>query len=198
MALTLNALSDNILVDVLQQGGVGVLPTDTLYGLVCRASDRQAVKRIYELKLRDKKPGTVIASSISQLQEVGLKMRYLKAIEQYWPNPISIIIPCDSELDYLDQGLRTLAVRVTDNTAINSLLDKVGPLLTSSANLPGKIPAGNITAAKKYFGDVVDFYVDGGDLSANKPSTIIRVVDDAIEVLREGAVKINEETGRIL
>ncbi len=198
MSVTLNSLDESALEPILKKGGVGVLPTDTVYGLVCLANDELAVKRLYQLKSRENKPGTVIASSISQLIDLGLKPRYLKAVQQYWPNPISIIIPCSSELDYLDQGMRTMAVRISNNPALNGLLDKVGPLLTSSANLPGKTPASNITSAKQYFGDKLDFYVDGGDLSGREPSTLIRIIDDAVEVFREGAVKVDEETGRIL
>ena len=190
MPITLNSLGESALESILKKSGVGVLPTDTVYGLVCMANDQHAVKRLYQLKSRENKPGTVIASSISQLSGIGLKLRYLKAVQQYWPNPISIIIPCSSELDYLDQGLKTIAVRVSNNSALNGLLDKVGPLLTSSANLPGKPPAGNITSAKKYFGDKIDFYVDGGDLSGQEPSTLIRIIDDAVEVLRQGATEI--------
>lgn len=74
---------------------------------------------------------------------------------------------------------------------------KTGPLLTNSANSPGKTPATTIAEAKNYFGDEVSFYVDGDTLSTT-PSTLIRVVDDAVEVLREGSVKIDEETGKIL
>jgi len=59
--------------------------------------------------------------------------------------------------------------------------------------MPGESPANIVAEAQAYFGDAVDFYVDGGDLSGAAPSTIIRIVDDAVEVLREGAVKINDK-----
>lgn len=190
MAVTLNSLSDSTLVSLLLSGAIGVLPTDTVYGLVCRAGDKIAVSKLYKQKSREKKPGTVIASSVEQLAELGIKDRYLKAVERFWPNPISVVIPCSSELDYLDQGLRTLAVRVSNNTALNKLIEKVGPLLTSSANLPGETTAGNVKSAKKYFGDKIDFYVDSGDLSGQKSSTLIRIVGDTVEVLRQGAVEI--------
>lgn len=198
MAVTLSVLSNSVLAEIIFKNGVGVLPTDTVYGLVCLANSEQAVKRLYKLKSRENKPGTVIASNVSQLVELGLKKRYLSAVEQFWPGPISIIIPCGPELDYLDQGARTLAVRVSNSTALNKLLEQTGPLLTSSANLPGEKPADTIAQAQKYFGDSVDFYVDSGDLSGREPSTLIRIVDDAVEVLREGAAIINEETGRLL
>ena len=76
------------------------------------------------------------------------------------------------------------------------LLEKTGPLVTSSCNPPGEIPAIDIGEAVKYFGGDVDAYVDGGDLSDRKPSTLIRIIDDAIEIIREGSVKI-DESGRM-
>lgn len=176
-----------------QPGTVGVIPTDTVYGIVARAADKVAVDRLYKLKNRDKKPGTIIASSIEQVVELGLKRRYLTAVEQFWPGPISIIIPCaDPELSYLHQGVMSLAVRIPSDTVLRELLKKTGPLLTSSANQPGEPTATTIKQARATFGTAVDYYINGGDLSGNKASTIIRVVDDAIEVIRDGAVKIDE------
>ncbi len=174
-------------------GTIGVIPTDTVYGVVARAADQEAVARLYALKHREGKPGTLIAASIEQLEELGLKHRYLKAVEQFWPGAVSVIIPCaDPALAYLYQGKMSLAVRIPDVSQLNELLLKTGPLLTSSANHPSEKPATNIEEAKQYFGDEVQLYIDGGDLSDHKPSTIIRIIDDAIEVIREGAVTIKE------
>lgn len=175
-------------------GSVGVIPTDTVYGLAARASDRLAVGRIYDLKDRDSKPGTIIASDIEQLVDLGLKRRYLKAVSDYWPAPLSVIIPCGEDLSYLHLGKSGLAVRLPDDKYLIELLTAVGPLLTSSANLAGAEPAATLDQAKKYFGDKVDFYIDGGDLSSRQPSTIVRVVDDAIEVIRPGAFKIEDQS----
>jgi L-threonylcarbamoyladenylate synthase len=182
---------------LLRAGAVGVIPTDTVYGLVARAADPSAVDRLYKLKSRERKPGTLIAASIEQLEELGLKHRYLKAVEQYWPGPLSVIIPCsEPSLAYLHQGVMSLAVRIPAQPELVELLQKTGPLITSSANHPGEPTANTAEAVRAYFGDAVDFYVDGGDLSDREPSTIIRIVDDAIEVIRNGAVKI-DENGRI-
>lgn len=186
----------NIAEQLLDTGVIGVIPTDTVYGVVARAADRVAVARLYKLKHREHKPGTVIASTFNQLVELGLKRRYLSAVEQWWPAPLSVVIPCGDELAYLHDGQRSLAVRIPDDEPLRHLLAQTGPLLTSSANQPGQPPATTIAEAQAYFGDAVDFYEDGGDLSGNLPSTVVRVVDDAIEVLRPGAVNINEN-GRI-
>ncbi|MEX2014626.1 MAG: L-threonylcarbamoyladenylate synthase [Candidatus Saccharimonadales bacterium] len=187
-------ISDTELVQIINAGGVVVIPTDTVYGVCVAANDQKAVERLYKLKRRESKPGTVIASSIDKLVELGIKRRYLKAVEQYWPGPISIEIP--HGVDYLSQSTGRQAFRIVADRGLIKLLDKTGALLTSSANQPGEKPAVNIDEAVEYFGKDVDAYVDGGDLSGRKSSTLIRVVDDAVEVIREGSVKI-EENGRI-
>jgi L-threonylcarbamoyladenylate synthase len=181
---------------ILLKGGVGVMPTDTVYGLVARAADPQAVARLYALKNREHKPGTIIAASVEQLVELGVKKRYLSAVEQWWPNPLSVETPMGPELDYLHQGTGRQGLRVVADANIRKILEQTGPLITSSANKPGEPGSVEVQQAIDYFDDTVDFYVDGGDLSGRAPSTIIRIIDDAIEVIREGAVRI-DENGRI-
>lgn len=183
---------------LLKAGKVGVLPTDTVYGLVALAQDSAAVHRLYKLKHREHKPGTLIASSIDQLTTLGIPRRYIKPVEHYWPGSISIVIPAPLELRYLHQGKGSLAVRIPGNKAIRELLESTGPLLTTSANLPSEPTAQTITAAQHYFRDSVDFYVDGGEVTQSVPSTIIRIVDDAVEILRQGAVEINEQGEKVL
>lgn len=176
-----------------QPGAVGVIPTDTVYGVVARAADESAVARLYELKKRENKPGTLVAANLKQLEELGLKHRYLKAVEGYWPGAVSVVIPAaDPKLKYLHQGKMSLAVRVPADKDLQELLGRTGPLLTSSANAPDEPTATSVDQAKAYFGDRVDFYVDGGNLGDRQPSTLIRIIDDAVEVLREGAVKITD------
>lgn len=184
---------DDVAKILLQPSAVAVIPTDTVYGLVARAADEAAVNHMFEIKKRDAKPGTLIAASIEQVEALGIKRRYLKAVEQYWPGAVSVVIPAaDPSLKYLHRGKMSIAVRLPKDAELEKLLQQTGPLMTSSANDPGEPTATNIQMAKDYFGDKADAYVDGGDLSDRQPSTVIRIVDDAIEVLREGAVKISE------
>lgn len=190
------SLTDPKLVALLKNGAVGVLSTDTVYGLVCCAGNEAAVRRLYMLKHRENKPGTIIAGKIQQLIDLGIRARYLKAVEAYWPNPLSVVVPCGSNLAYLHQDKHSLAVRIPAVVKVRDLAMHTGPLLTSSANDPGQPTATTIQEAQAYFGDMVDFYVDGGAITDHQPSTVIRIVDDAIEILREGAVAI-DESGRI-
>lgn len=196
MSKIFKTLNDPEVSQLLQNGAVGVLPSDTQYGLMTLATNEESIKRLYAYKKRENKPGTLVAANLQQLVDLGLKARYLKAVEQYWPNPLSIVIPCGPELAYLHRGLHSLAVRIPVDKPLRKLLEKTGVLQTTSANPVGSPVAGTIQQARGYFGDDVDFYVDGGDLSGREPSTVIRVVDDAIEILRPGALVI-DESGRI-
>jgi tRNA threonylcarbamoyl adenosine modification protein (Sua5/YciO/YrdC/YwlC family) len=183
-------ITDEIVAKTIADGGVIVLPCDTIYGVVCSATNREAVDRLYALKHREHKPGTIIAADIDQLIGLGLKRRYIMPLADYWPGAVSVIIPCGEELEYLHQGVGSLAVRVPAGDELQKLLKQTGPLLTSSANHPGEPPANNIEDARQYFATMVDLYVDGGDYSGHQPSTIVRVVDDELEVVRQGAVQI--------
>lgn len=191
MAAIFTALADARLIKLINEGAIGLIPTDTVYGLVCKAGNKEAVKKLYGLKNRRDKPGTIIAANIEQLVKLGIKRPYVKAVEHFWPNALSIIVPSTSPATaYLRQKESSLAARIPKGKELQQLLAKTGPLLTTSANPSGEQPASTMEQAAVYFGADLDFYVNGGDLSKHEPSTIIRVIDDAIEVVREGAVKI--------
>ena len=169
-----------------------MIPSDTVYGLVARASDRQAVERLYALKSREHKPGTVIAAGVEQLVELGVPEQHLRRVAHLWPNPLSVILPAGDELSYIHQDLDSFPVRIPKDKELRAVLEETGPLVTSSANLPGEPPAISVGEAREYFGDKVDFYVDGGELANRAPSTIIRVAGDDIEVIRQGAVEVDK------
>lgn len=182
--------SDREAITILNNGGIGVLPTDTVYGVVAKATNKRAVELLYALKQRERKPGTVVAGSVSQLISLGISESYLKTGEKYWPGPLSVVLPLEGDYDYIHQGVGTVAVRVIADEKLREILWQTGPLVTSSANHPGKPEATTVQEAIDYFGDEVDFYVDGGDLSGRAASTIIRVDGDGIEIIRDGAVKL--------
>lgn len=175
--------------ELLIQGKIGVIPTDTVYGIVCDAHNKAAVERLYKLKSREHKPGTLISSQIDKLFNLGFNEQELLLLSKYWPGQISAVLS-NNLSKYLTQDIGSLAVRITDHEPLRELLDQTGPIITSSANMPGEPPANNLQEAVAYFGDTVDFYVDGGDLSGRLPSTIIKVTGDTIEILRQGSYKL--------
>jgi L-threonylcarbamoyladenylate synthase len=177
---------------ILLDGGVGTMPTDTVYGLVARAEDIKATTRLYELKKRERKPGTVIAANIEQLVNLGVSEHDLRIAEHFWPNPISIVINLSNQLGYLHQNTGSMPFRVVASKQLGKLLEMTGPLVTSSANQPGQSVSTTIQEAKDYFQDKVDFYIDGGNLSNRPSSTIIKIVGGNVEVLRQGAFNFDD------
>lgn len=187
--MPMNIVSIDQATSLLLTGKVGVMPTDTVYGLITTASNPQSVERFYSLKQREQKPGTLIAASTDQLLALGVDQSELDLVSKWWPNPLSAVLTVHSN-DYLHQGVGTLAMRVVANPEIRRLLESTGPLITSSANQPGEPPATTIQEAIGYFGESVDFYVDGGEITGALPSTIIRPTPDGIEILRQGSITL--------
>ena len=187
-----NSLEDKALINEIVEGSVGVLPTDTVYGLVASAKNPLGVKDLYRLKDRHNKPGTVIAANENQLLELGVSKKDIDLASPFWPNPISIILPVDSSLDYLSQGIGSIAFRIVADEGLRKLMEDTGPLLTSSANDPGAPPATTLEMAKDYFQNKISYYVNGGEKTDN-PSTIIRITDNGVEVIRQGVIKIDKK-----
>ncbi len=188
--IALSSIDDPQVEALLRKGAVGVIPTDTVYGLAARAKDKSAVARLYALKQRENKPGTVIAADVSQLVELGVDEAALAQVAELWPNPLSVVIKSSPALEYIHLGVGSLAVRIPNDEKLRKLLAQTGPLITSSANHPGKNPASTLAEAQAYFGNDVDFYVDGGDLSGRQPSTVAMIENGQLKVLRQGSVNI--------
>ena len=186
---------DENVASTLSGGGIGVLPTDTLYGLVASALDEKAVEKVYELRRRTSdKPMIVLISSLEDLKTFGIEMNssQLETVRKIWPGKVSVVFDCDLQnFAYLHRGKKTLAFRVPEPGWLRELLSQTGPLVAPSANFEGEKPARTINEAKKYFGDVVGFYVDFGPLDS-QPSTIIKFESGNLRVLREGAVNFPE------
>ena len=165
--------------NILKNGGIGVMPTDTIYGIVGSAFNPQTVEKIYTLRKRSKnKPFIILISSLDDLKKFDIKLtgRQRNFLKKIWPNPVSVVLP---------RGKNSLAFRMPKKEKLLELLREVGPLVAPSANIEGQKPAQTLDEAKKYFGDQVDFYIDGGELIA-KPSALIELASSGIKVLRPG------------
>lgn len=188
LPVTLNDASN-----YLANGKVGVIPTDTIYGLVGEALLPNTVERIYEIKVRKPdKPLIILISSLEDLKLFGIKIneKTKSIFKEYWPGKVSIILPCPKDkFEYLHRGTNTLAFRLPDYPDLRKLIKKTGPLVAPSANPAGLPPAKTIKEAQDYFGNRIDFYVDGGRLDS-PPSTLISLASGKVEVLREGAVAV--------
>lgn len=200
--LDLSFTNTEQIVKLLQMGKIGVMPTDTIYGIVGSALNPKTVEEIYTLRSRDSsKPMIILISSLDDLKKFDITLTKAQKdfLNKIWPNPVSVILPCPKEqFLYLHRGKRSLAFRIPDNELLLEILKKSGSLVAPSANFEKEKSAETIVQAKAYFKDKVSFYceatsssyVDGGQLRS-KPSTIIQLYEDGTRiVLRQGCFKI--------
>jgi len=175
---------------ILKNDGVVVLPTDTLYGLISSVFSKKGLERIYKIKNRDKtKPLIVLISTFDQLKDLNIKGDFSKIFQP----KVSILLKCKSpKFKYIHRGTGEIAFRLISkkNNNLYNLIESVGPVVAPSANRESEKPAKTIKEAKKYFGESVDLYINGGK-KVGEPSTLVRIKDGGIEILRQGIVKIN-------
>lgn len=186
-------LDENIIkkiTKILLFGGIGVLPTDTIYGIVGSALNSKTVENIYFLRKRNlDKPMIILISSFEDLSLFGIKLnkKLEEILKKNWPGKISFILDCKlKKFKYLHRGKNTLAFRFPNEKSLLELLKKTGPLVAPSANFEGSAPSEDFKKTYKYFGDKIDFYVDFGKLKS-KPSTIVKIKNKEVIILREGA-----------
>lgn len=174
-------------VEILKNGGIGIIPSDTVYGIVGQLFNQAAVERIYDVKDRplNKPVGTILINDPSQVEDYILPEDLLRA-QVYWPGPVSVVLNVGNRLAYAHRGLESLPFRIPDVLALRELIKSVGPLATTSANIAGRAQSVNAQEAMSIFREAVDFYVDGGDLSGRKASKIIRFNHGEVETLRGG------------
>ena len=190
LAKTFTSLTDPVLTQIIREGAIGVIPTDTVYGLVASAEIKAAVDRMYSIKSRERQPGTTIAASVRQLEKLGFPATVLEVASKYWPDAVSVQMVATDIATYLSTNQSVMAARIPNNPELLSLLENTGPLMTTSANQPGLPTATTIDEAIDSFGDTVDFYVDHGAIN-NAASTIIEILPDhTVIVHRNGSVQI--------
>jgi L-threonylcarbamoyladenylate synthase len=188
---------DKNLVGVLKKGGLAIMPTDTIYGIVGQAKNISTVNRIYNLKRRNpEKPCIILIGDIEELEKFSIVLSpdQRNKLKEYWSfdtiqefhtNPVSVIFDCKGhELSYLHRSTETLAFRLPSSKPLRSLLLKTGPLIAPSANPEGLPPAKNILESKKYFGNSIDLYLDGGEISGNASRVVKLNKDGSVDIIR--------------
>ena len=181
-------------VEELKKGNLVVSPTDTIYGVLADATNEEAVKKLYKIRRPSGRPFIVLLSDESWIEKMCLelpeKVKPLLKIEG-----LTLVLPkrC-SKYNYINKD--SLAIRIPRRGIVKEILEKLNrPVVAPSANPEGEKPAESVEEAKRYFGDKVSLYIDGGVIKG-EPSTVISFVD-GVKILREGKVK-REEIEKII
>lgn len=178
----------------IKNGGVIVFPTETVYGIGANALDEKAVDRIYKIKGRNKaKPLIVLVNDIDMLNSIVENVNdiHKKLIENFWPGALTIIFEKKDILpDNVTGGLSTVGVRIPGNEIVMQLICNAGvPITAPSANISGRL---SIVDAKVVYGelrDKVDYIVDGGVTGIGIESTIVKVENGIVKILRKGKIQ---------
>ncbi len=182
--------------DVLRQGGLVALPTDTVYGLCAVAADAAAVERLYAVKVRDpKQPLPVFTGSVEQARLIADMNDAAEALSvRFWPGGLTIVLRKKrSFVTRAAAGGDTIGVRVPDDPWLRELCAQIGPITGTSANIAGRDECHTAAEVRAQLGDGVDLIVDAPVAASGKPSTIVDCTDPSgVRVLRPGTIGDDE------
>lgn len=183
-------------IKVIEDGGVVIFPTDTVYGIAANSLDEEAIKKLFDLKERnDNKPICVLTSSVDKIKKIAyVRDEEQKIIDQYMPGALTIILDKkDNVSDVLTSNLKTVGVRIPNNEIALRILEKLEyPLATTSANISGKEAAVKKEDLITEFDGRVDIIIDGGITNLKVSSTIVKLDNNEIKILRQGTIKITD------
>ena len=183
---------------ILDNDGVIIFPTDTVYGIACNCFSEKAIKKVFDIKKRpENKPINVLSNNLDKIKLVSRNINEKEEflINKYMPGALTIILDKNEKVsDTLTAGLDTIGVRIPKNNISLRILENVSyPLATTSANISGDSAGIKISDFLKEFDGVVDAIIDGGETDLKVASTIVRVEsDNKLKIIREGTLKIKE------
>ena len=190
---------------LLDRGGLAAFPTDTVYGIGCRADDPEAIGRLFAAKRRPvNKQIPILAASLEQVSELGYQVddRARALASRWWPGPLTIVLRAPDDRARAPSQASTKAFRIPDHAVARALIERSGPLATSSANRSGEPETYDAEDVLVAFADddLLDAVIDGGRGPGGSASTVIDLTGADARLLREGPItreKVAEVIGRI-
>jgi tRNA threonylcarbamoyl adenosine modification protein (Sua5/YciO/YrdC/YwlC family) len=183
-------------VNAVAEGGLVVLPTDTVYGIGADAFTPSAVSALLAAKGRGRSmPPPVLVGSVraaaALTESLGAFGQDL--IDEFWPGPLTLVFRASPTLKWdLGDTLGTVAVRMPLHSVALQLLRRTGPMAVSSANRHSSPPATTVGEAQEQLGTGVSVYLDGGPCADNVPSTILDLTGTVPRMLRAGTISVDQ------
>ena len=177
--------------DILLNGGVVAFPTDTVYGLAALVTNEEAISRLYAIKGRQHtKAIAVLMSHMDELDQVALHPNKdaLKLAFDFWPGPLTLIVPRHPRIPGILSPLPTIGVRVPNHPVALQLLAETGPLGVTSANLTGGENTTSASEVLAQLNDRIHLVLDGGKSPGGIPSTVVDMTGEKPVILRQGPI----------
>lgn len=190
--------------EALRQGRLLVLPTETVYGLAALASNSDAVSRLCSQKRRRKGHALPLAvSGVEMAREYVATFPPIaeRLARRFWPGPLTLVVDASNSEGKLrslpEPALQaiipnnTCGLRAPRNRLLLGVVETIGiPLVLTSANISGSPPATTALEAQKTLGEHVDLIVDGGPTTYGVSSTVAKIKENEISILREGVLSL--------
>jgi len=181
----------------LDNGGVVVFPTDTLYGLGADVFSLPALQRIFAIKGRPAELALpVLVAGLDQVESVALPMsnQAQELAERFWPGPLTLVMRRSPELpDLVTGGADTVAVRMPAHRIPLALARRLGrPITGTSANLSGQPDLLDLDSIENQLGNLVDYIIRSGPPPEGTGSTVVDITRNKPRLLREGAISLEE------
>lgn len=177
-------------VEIMRSGGIIIYPTDTIYGLGCDITNIQALHRIIRIKGRDpKKPMSFVCSDLTHISRYAMVSNFAyRILKRFLPGPYTFILPASREAPKLLRSKsRTVGIRIPDHPVPMLLVKELwNPIISTSTNRSADEVISDPEELFEQFGSQVDLILDCGILPV-LPSSIISLVDNEIEIIREGS-----------
>ena len=187
---------------VLRDEGVLVMPTDSVYGIGCMATEgNPAHERIFQIKRRDRAQTLPwLIGSSSDLTVLGRRVpKWVQLLaDELWPGALTLVVPASDVVppEYVAKN-GTIALRVPDSSLVRALAKEVGPLATTSANIHGEAAAVSGASVEAGIVEQADLTLDAGPAPIAVASTIVGSPGGRLRILREGAIS-EERIRRLL
>ena len=183
----------------IKKGNLVLFPTETVYGIGANALDAEAVKKIFIAKGRAQdNPLIVHVDSIEMVEKIVKEITPLekKLMERFWPGPLTIIFKRKSEKiipNIVTANLDTVGIRMPSNEIANKLIQKAGvPIAAPSANISGKPSGTKVEDIIEELDGKVQYILDGGFTDIGLESTVIKIDNGVIDILRPGKITKEE------
>ena len=180
-------------IEELKQNRCVIIPTETVYGIGANALSKDAVENIFTIKERVRtNPLNVLISDLDMVNMLakGYSSVEEKIMKKFWPGPLTIILDKKDEVpNILTGGNKTIGIRIPDSNITRNIIRKANmPLACPSANLSGKPSITKVTDILNEFNCKVKYIVDGGNSKLGIESTVVKVIDNKVCILRPGFV----------
>lgn len=183
----------DIIIDEIKSGNPVIIPTDTIYGIACDALNKKAVNKVYKIKKRDNnKPLTLNLNKKKDITKYAYITNKLEKeiIKKLMPGAITLLLKKkEYVVDLISKNSEYIGVRVPNNKIVKEIIKKINsPLVLTSVNISGEMPIIDLDDLNSEISNNIRYAIDVGIINKGVESTIVKVTNNKVEILREGKI----------